>query len=197
MVVQAWEKADLLRFKEAGIKVYHPNYEVWDPDLFTKLCPGKTRFIGRENWIRRIVESVDVFGPSHVIPNFVGGVELSKPYGFKTVAEAVKSTAEGLDFFMSHGVVPRLRRGVPSRIRRFRRLKSRRSRLLCISLSCSANGSASSRSINFRRRQDTALRVRDRPFSRSAPSWTSSDIKGGPDGQVLCPIRTSDQRSSA
>ena len=107
MVVQAWEKADLLRFKEAGIKVYHPNYEVWDPELFTKLCPGKTRFIGRENWIRRIVESVDVFGPSHVIPNFVGGVELSKPYGFKTVAEAVKSTAEGLDFFMSHGVVPR------------------------------------------------------------------------------------------
>ncbi len=107
MVVQAWEKEDLKRFKEAGIKIYHPNYEVWDKRLFQILCPGKDRYIGRDNWIRRIIESVDIFGPSHVIPNFVGGVELSKPYGFSTIEEAIKSTAEGLDFFMSHGVVPR------------------------------------------------------------------------------------------
>lgn len=107
MVVQAWEKDDLLRFKDVGIKIYHPNYEVWDKDLFEKICPGKTRFIGRDNWVRRIVESAEVFGPSCVIPNFVGGVELSEPWGFKTVDEAVKSTAEGLDYFMSHGVVPR------------------------------------------------------------------------------------------
>lgn len=107
MVTQAWEKEDLLRFRDVGIKVYHPNYEVWDAELFSKLCPGKERFIGRDNWIRRIVQSAEVFGPSHVIPNFVGGVELSRPHGFGTVAEAVRSTGEGLDFFMSHGVVPR------------------------------------------------------------------------------------------
>jgi len=107
IVTQAWEKEELWRFKDAGIKVYHPNYEVWDPALFEKLCPGKTRFIGRENWMRRIVDSAEVFGPSGVIPNFVGGVELSRPWGFATVEEAVRSTAEGLDFFMSHGVVPR------------------------------------------------------------------------------------------
>jgi hypothetical protein len=107
MVVQAWEKKDLVRFKEVGIKIYHPNFEVWDKRLFSILCPGKERFIGRDNWIRRIVESVEIFGPSNVIPNFVGGVELAKPYGFSSVEEAVQSTAEGLDFFMSHGVVPR------------------------------------------------------------------------------------------
>lgn len=107
IVTQAWEKEDLQRFRDVGIQVYHPNYEVWDPQLFDKLCPGKTRFIGRDVWIRRIVESVAVFGPSGVIPNFVGGVELSKPWGFATVAEAVASTGAGLDFFMSHGVVPR------------------------------------------------------------------------------------------
>jgi hypothetical protein len=107
MVVQAWEKKDLLRFKEVGIKIYHPNFEVWDKRLFSILCPGKERFIGRDNWIRRIIESVEIFGPSNVIPNFVGGVELAKPYGFSSVEEAVQSTAEGLDFFMSHGVVPR------------------------------------------------------------------------------------------
>ncbi len=107
IVTQAWEKEDLQRFRDVGIQVYHPNYEVWDPQLFDKLCPGKTRFIGRDVWIRRIVESAEVFGPSGVIPNFVGGVELSRPWGFATVAEAVASTGAGLDFFMSHGVVPR------------------------------------------------------------------------------------------
>ncbi len=107
MVVQAWEKADLQRFADTGIKIYHPNFEVWDPDLFLKLCPGKERFIGRDHWVRRIIEAVDVFGPSHVIPNFVGGVELSEPHGFKTVRAAIASTGAGLDHFMSHGVVPR------------------------------------------------------------------------------------------
>ncbi len=107
MVTQAWEKEELWRFKDVGIQVYHPNYEIWDKKMFPHICPGKERFIGRENWIRRIIESVDVFGPSHVIPNFVGGVELAKPYGYDKVEDAVASTAEGLDYFMSHGVVPR------------------------------------------------------------------------------------------
>lgn len=107
LVAQAFEKEDCQRFKDAGIQVYHPNYEVWDKNLFEKICPGKTAWIGRDHWIRRIVESAEVFGPSHVIPNFVGGVELSQPYGFDSVEAAVQSTAEGLDFFMSKGVVPR------------------------------------------------------------------------------------------
>jgi hypothetical protein len=42
-----------------------------------------------------------------VIPNFVAGVEMAKPFGFETVGEAVDSTVEGLDYFMSHGVTPR------------------------------------------------------------------------------------------
>jgi hypothetical protein len=48
-----------------------------------------------------------VFGPGNVIPNFVAGVEMAKPAGFATVDEALASTGAGLDFFMSHGVVPR------------------------------------------------------------------------------------------
>jgi hypothetical protein len=107
LVAQAFEKEDCQKFKDAGIQVYHPNYEVWDKDLFQKICPGKSSWIGRDNWIRRIVDSAEVFGPSHVIPNFVGGVELSEPWGFKTVQEAIQSTGEGLDFFMSKGIVPR------------------------------------------------------------------------------------------
>jgi hypothetical protein len=107
VVTQAWPVADVKRLKAAGAHIYHPNYEVWDPQLFPKICPGKTRYIGRDEWIRRIVDAAEVFGPAHVIPNFVAGVEMAKPYGYSDVEEAIRSTAEGLDFFMSKGITPR------------------------------------------------------------------------------------------
>lgn len=107
IVAQAFEKEDCQKFKDSGIQVYHPNYEVWDKNLFDKICPGKASWIGREKWIRRIVDSAEVFGPSYVIPNFVAGVELARPFGFDTVADAVSSTREGLEFFMSKKIMPR------------------------------------------------------------------------------------------
>ena len=107
IVCQAWEKEDLRPFQEVGIQVYHPNYEVWDKKLFEKLCPGKQSYIGWDTWIRRIIEATEVFGAEGVIPNFVGGVELSKPYGFSNTKEAIASTREGIDFFMKNGVIPR------------------------------------------------------------------------------------------
>ena len=48
-----------------------------------------------------------MFGARFVIPNFVAGVEMAKPFGFETIDEAIASTTEGLDFFMGHGVTPR------------------------------------------------------------------------------------------
>ena len=113
VVAQALPKADVQRFKDYGISIYHPNYEVWDKRLFSIISPGKERYVGREEWHRRIFDAADVFGPSHVIPNFVAGVEMAKPFGFETVDEAIESTTEGLDYFMSardhaavHDVVP-------------------------------------------------------------------------------------------
>jgi len=107
VVTQAWPVEDVKRLKAAGAQIYHPNYEVWDPDLFPKICPGKTRYIGRDEWIRRIVDAADVFGAAHVIPNFVAGVEMAQPYGYTEVEEAIHSTAEGLHFFMAKGITPR------------------------------------------------------------------------------------------
>ncbi len=106
-VVQAWKKDDCQRLKDAGIDIYHPNYEVWGKEMFTKICPGKERVIGFENWIERVVQSAEVFGAESVIPNFVGGVEMNKVTGFKDIDEAIASTSEGLDFFMSKGITPR------------------------------------------------------------------------------------------
>ncbi len=106
-VVQAFEQSDVKRLHDSGFNIYHPNFEVWDEKLFPRVCPGKERFIGRDGWINRVVESADIFGPANVIPNFVGGVEMNRNYGFSEVEPAIASTAEGLDFFMSKGIMPR------------------------------------------------------------------------------------------
>ncbi|HEX4680100.1 MAG TPA: radical SAM protein [Gaiellaceae bacterium] len=105
--LQALPKADVQRLKDYGATIYHPNYEVWDKRLFEIISPGKERYVGREEWHRRIFDAAEVFGPRFVIPNFVAGVEMAKPFGFATVDEAIASTTEGLDFFMSRGVTPR------------------------------------------------------------------------------------------
>ncbi|MDH4261584.1 MAG: radical SAM protein [Spirochaetia bacterium] len=107
VVTQAYEQEDVKKLKDCGIEIYHPNYEVWDADIFNQYCPGKARYIGRDNWNRRIIESARVFGNENVIPNFVAGVELAGPRSFKSVDTAVMSTLEGLDYFMSHGISPR------------------------------------------------------------------------------------------
>ncbi|HWN83305.1 MAG TPA: radical SAM protein, partial [Candidatus Udaeobacter sp.] len=107
MVTQALPRPALERFRAAGIRIYHPNYEIWDAERFALICPGKARAIGRETWIRRIEEAATIFGPSRVIPNFVAGIELAAPYGFPTVAAALASTGEGLEYFMAQGITPR------------------------------------------------------------------------------------------
>jgi len=107
VVAQALPKEDVQRYKDYGITIYHPNYEVWDKRLFSIISPGKERYVGREEWHRRIFDAAEVFGARYVIPNFVAGVELAKPFGFRTVDEAIASTTEGLDHFMSCGSTPR------------------------------------------------------------------------------------------
>lgn len=106
-VVQALPEDEVKILKDAGYAIYHPNYEVWDKRLFEALCPGKSRYVGRDEWIRRILASAKIFGPENVIPNFVAGIEMSRPHGFASIDDAIRSTAEGLDFFMSQGVLPR------------------------------------------------------------------------------------------
>ena len=52
MVVQALPADDLRRIRDAGIRIYHPNYEIWDAKRFEQICPGKARYIGRDAWLR-------------------------------------------------------------------------------------------------------------------------------------------------
>jgi len=107
VVVQPMPRDDVRRLRDAGVTIYHPNFEIWDRRLFETICAGKARYIGWAEHMRRIVDAARIFGAANVIPNFVAGVEMSRPDGFDTVDEAIASTGEGLDFFMSRGIVPR------------------------------------------------------------------------------------------
>lgn len=106
-VVQALPIDEVKALKKSGYTIYHPNYEVWDERLFNILSPGKARYVGRNEWVKRILDAAEIFGPQHVIPNFVAGIEMSHPNGFIDIEAAIKSTQEGLEYFMSRGVCPR------------------------------------------------------------------------------------------
>jgi len=90
-----------------GVSSVQPNIEVWDKELFAWVCPGKNEFVGYDEWIKRTIGGVDVWGWGMIQPNFVMGVEMARPHGFERVSDAVKSTSEGWDYLMKHGVLPR------------------------------------------------------------------------------------------
>jgi hypothetical protein len=106
--MNAREKEDIKRLKETGIGCLHMNMEVWDERLFKWICPGKELVVGYHEWIRRMIEAVDVFGRGNILCNFVTGVEMAKPHGFKDVKSALNSTLGGFDFLMKNGVLPRM-----------------------------------------------------------------------------------------
>jgi len=107
VVAQALPKDDVKKLKDSGAQIYHPNFEIWDARLFDRYCPGKARRVGRNEWLRRVLDAAEIFGPENVIPNFVAGVEMAPPDGFDSVDAAITSTAEGLEFFMSRNISPR------------------------------------------------------------------------------------------
>lgn len=105
LMAPAYPKAQLRRiYDETGVTAYCPNIEIWDERLFPILCPGKEKWIGRAEWIRRTLDAVEVFGPGKVCTQVVAGAELAKPYGFATEEEALASHFEACEFFARHGV---------------------------------------------------------------------------------------------
>jgi len=106
--INAKNHEEFKKIFDAGVGCIQPNMEVWDRRLFKILCPGKDKYVGYDEWIRRMIEAVDVFGFAKVAPNFVSGVEMAKPWGFQDVRSALNSTLGGFDYLMKHGILPRL-----------------------------------------------------------------------------------------
>ena len=106
LMAPAYNKKDLQRiYDETGVASYCPNIEIWDEKLFPIICPGKEKWIGRNEWIKRTIDAVEVFGRGKVYTQVVAGVELSRPHGFKTMSEALNSNFEACEFFAKNGVI--------------------------------------------------------------------------------------------
>ena len=108
MITESQPMDKLKVLLDAGITCHNANLEVWDERLFKWLAPGKDHYIGYDTWVRRLYDAVEVMGEGRVSPNMVSGIEMAKPYGFDTVAEAVASARDGFETLMSHGVIPHL-----------------------------------------------------------------------------------------
>ena len=108
MITESQPVECIQRFRDAGVTVHNANLEVWDRRLFRAIAPGKDKYVGYDLWVRRLLEYVDVMGEGRVSPNMVSGLEMARPWGFGTVAEAVQSAAEGFEYFMARGVIPHL-----------------------------------------------------------------------------------------
>ena len=105
--IGALDEDNLKKLYDTGVGSIQPNIEVWDRNLFKKICPGKEKYVGYDEWIKRMIDGVKVFGPGRIVTNFVSGIEMAKPFGFTRIEDALRSTLEGCKFFLDHGIFPR------------------------------------------------------------------------------------------
>ncbi|MFQ5667323.1 MAG: radical SAM protein [Candidatus Binatia bacterium] len=103
---QAFSRDDNARLREAGVACVTNNIEVWDPQLFHAITPGKAKYVGRDRWLRDMEAAVEVFGAGNVRSNFTAGVEMVHPNGFGAIEPAVASTLEGFRWLLDRGIVP-------------------------------------------------------------------------------------------
>lgn len=103
---QALPKTWSQRIRHAGAGYACHNLEVWDAALWSRVCPGKARFIGRDQWLQSMVDAVEVFGRGAVLSAFVAGAELVPPLGMSTPEQALESNSQGVDWLLTHGIVP-------------------------------------------------------------------------------------------
>jgi hypothetical protein len=104
-VCQAFDEAGWLSLKEAGASRVQPNLEVWDERLWPEIVPGKTKAVGKAEWIERLKAAVDIFGRGEVATNFVAGAEISSKE-FKGLDRIIDSHLEGYALLLSHDIVP-------------------------------------------------------------------------------------------
>ena len=101
----AFTKKQLQRlYDETGLMSYTSDIEVLNEELFNRLCPGKAEWIGYQEWKKRLVDAVDVFGPGRVNTGLVAGIELTRPHGFMSENDALERTLAEAEELAKQGV---------------------------------------------------------------------------------------------
>lgn len=105
LIATAFTEKQLSRlYEKTGLISYTADLEVLNEDLFNWICPGKAEWIGYQEWKKRLIGAVDIFGRGYVSTGIVGGVETAKPNGFSSEEDALKSTLDEAEYLASHGV---------------------------------------------------------------------------------------------
>lgn len=85
--------AELERMKATGIQCMFTNIEIWDPDIFKAMCPGKAKRYGQQYFIDACDRQVEHWGRGKSWSAMVCGIEPRDSFlqGFRIMAE--KGTA--------------------------------------------------------------------------------------------------------
>lgn len=105
-IMQAVDKEDCTRLRDAGVRSVCFDLETWGEDIWPEVVPGKARAIGFQNWCRRLCDAVEVFGEGHVSTSLVGGVEMVPEAGPKGKDQGVSHMLAGFDWLIRHGIEP-------------------------------------------------------------------------------------------
>lgn len=81
------------------------NLEVWSRDLFEKICPGKNRFVGYDQWIESLENAVGLWGRGRVYSAMVSGIEMEPEYELSW-EEASRRAIEGAAALCARGIIP-------------------------------------------------------------------------------------------
>jgi len=105
LVANAYNDKQLERlYENTGLLTYTADLEILNKEKFEWVCPGKTRYVGYDEWKRRLRVAVDIFGWGNVTSSVVFGAEQAKPNGFATEEEAFSRIIEEAEDVISHGV---------------------------------------------------------------------------------------------
>jgi hypothetical protein len=81
------------------------NLEVWSKPLFERICPGKNKAVGYENWIAALERAVAIWGRGHVYSAMVAGIELEPEHGSDWQA-AADLALQGAEDLCTRGILP-------------------------------------------------------------------------------------------
>lgn len=81
------------------------NLEIWSEALFEKVCPGKNKFVGYQQWIESLENAVSLWGRGRVYSAMVAGIELEPEFGMSW-EEAAKLAIEGAGDLSARGIIP-------------------------------------------------------------------------------------------
>jgi hypothetical protein len=81
------------------------NLEVWSEELFSRVCPGKNRYVGYDGWIAALESAVKLWGAGRVYSAMVAGVELEPEHNMNW-QQAADLAIEGSADLCSRGIIP-------------------------------------------------------------------------------------------